>query len=187
MRIVMDPSVTLDDAETVPFKLKWQFGDYVKKKKDVPYEVIYRTPEKTEVHLVDDHVIGERYWTLSGPGITKMAAKLRDQVKTISVDDIPSYVDATKAEKVKHGIAFAALLAPEKFDKRFFAWFERGFSHRNPDVREQAIVGSGYVGWKELREKLEEVAENDSDAEIRKSAKLMLEGFELQDRGELEE
>jgi hypothetical protein len=187
MRIVIDPAVTTEDAERVAWNLNWDARTFVKKQQDVPYESIYETREGVEVHFVIDHVIGERYFVLEE--IRKagaVAAKIRKEVKTISADDVPSWAESTSAEKVKHGIAFAALLAPEKFDKRFFAWFERGFSHRNPEVREQTIVASGYVGWKQLREKLQEVAENDSDEEIRKSAKLMVEGFELQDRGELE-
>jgi hypothetical protein len=187
MRIVVDPSHTQKEAERVAWRLNWDFKDYVKKAEDVPYEVIYSTQDGAEVHFLEDHVIGERYFVLEKKKAESIAKKIRKEVKTISVDDIPSYVEASDAEKVKHGIAFSALLAPEKFDKRFFAWFERGFTHESAEVREQTIVASGYVGWPQLREKLQELAEGDTDNAIRKSAKRMLEGFELHDRGELKD
>jgi hypothetical protein len=187
-KVILDPKTPRKDAEKKAYRLDLDTLKIIQASEDAPFEIIYRSGDgKTTAHLIDDHLLDTRYFLIEGTNAAKLAAKIRKELDSVDEKQIPALVASTKAAEVKQGISAVALLAPAKFNKRFFSYFEKGFAHKSADVREHTVLATGYVGWPQLAEPLQELAENDSNTGVRESATLMLNGFGKKARGELKD
>lgn len=188
MRIVLDTKTPRRNAEKKAYFLDLDTLKIIKATDDHPFEIIYRSGDgKATVHLIDDHLLDTRYFLIEGPAAAKLATKIRHELGTTEEKEIPALVASVKAADARHGISAAALLAPPKFNKRFFGYFEKGFAHKSAAVRDHTILATGYVGWKQFVEPLRQLAENDPATNVRESAASMLDGFDKKARGELKD
>lgn len=187
-KVILDPKTPRKNAEKKAYLLDLDTLKIIQASDEAPFEIIYRSGDgKTTVHLIDDHLLDTRYFLIEEPNAAKLATKIRKELDTVDEKQIPALVASTKAAEAKQGISAVALLAPPKFNKRFFGYFEKGFAHKSPDVREHTILATGYVGWPQFVKPLQEIAENDPNAGVRESATLMLDGFDKKARGKLKD
>lgn len=188
MRILLDQSVKRAVVERDAWDLEWNAINIIPRTEENPLEIIYLTRvSNTRIHLIDDYVLETVYFVLEGPGVDSWARKIHKKYKTVGLRDLPRFFESGKASDVKQGISYAALLAPKKFDKKIFGYFQHGFEHKTASVRERTIEAVGYLGWPQFKEPLQKLADSDPNADIRESAQLMLELMEKQKRGELKD
>jgi hypothetical protein len=188
IRIALPPDVTAQDAGYAIYRLRWDMEDIIKKSDDRPAEAIYK-PRKLDgfAHRIDDDLLGFSYFTVTGKDREAIAEEIRKALPTISTADAKvKFEGAPNAEEKARAIKYVAITAPETKDAAALALFDKALHDESSEVRQAAILATGYAGWPELADLLRDVAENDADQEVRDDAADMLEGFGKQSRGELE-
>ncbi|HYC93811.1 MAG TPA: HEAT repeat domain-containing protein [Thermoanaerobaculia bacterium] len=176
-RVPIAPDVTEDDVAQVAYFENLDNHDYIEGDEKTPTETVYNVPgEETFLHYIEDEMLGISYIAFSGENAENLEKKVADKVKTVKPADVARALKSPPKdpEKLRRTLAHAFLLAPPKHDETFDKYFRIGFEHADPDVRRQAVVGVGYVGWPELAEPLRELAENDPDTDVKRDAKAML-------------
>jgi transglutaminase-like putative cysteine protease len=75
----------------------------------------------------------------------------------------------TSAERVR-AVLYLGVSVTGEFKEELFAEFLRAFSDPEPNVRSAAIHACTYVGWREFRDVLGNLKENDPNETIRSEA-----------------
>lgn len=180
-RIPIAESVQRDDVVRAAYGLNLDMNNFIEGNESRPTEIIYNVRgENTFLHYIEDAFLGFPYIAVSGENADDLAERVAEQVAFVSSDEIARAFASppTDPSALKRLLGHAFLLAPRQFDARFDAYFRTGFTHAAPDVRRQAVVGVGYVGWPQLAEPLRDLAENDPDPDVKRDAKAMLNALE---------
>jgi len=176
-RFPLPPDADPDDVVRAAYDLNLDVNDAIEPSDDRPREVIYNVPgEKTFLHHVDDHLLGVSYVQFRGKTADELAEEFTDQVAVVTKSDVDDMIDEAgdDEEQLKRALGSAYLLAPKTLNKAWMKYFNKAFKHESPEVRRYGILGVGYVGWPELAEPLQKIADEDEDTTVRAAAKRML-------------
>lgn len=178
-RIALQESVTQKEVTAAGWRLNWLWQDVFPRSQNNPHEIKWVTRDKqTSIHYMEDFLIEVNYILAKGKDANEVIEQVRASLATYSEDDVRvMWEQATSPKQKVRAIYFAAIAAPQKYDPESFRFFERAFTDPDGEVRMAAIVASGYLGWPELKEILQQLTEGDPDADVRKNAQLMLEGM----------
>ena len=92
------------------------------------------------------------------------------------------FIEAENDRQKIQNIYYAAIASPQKYSQEIFNFFETVFSLENADLRSAAILATGYIGWSEFEEILQQVQLNDPNSRVRNDAHIMLDGMKKQER-----
>lgn len=91
------------------------------------------------------------------------------------LDELLNEVDtAIDATEMAQAIIRVGLGAPDQFDEGFYSHIAEAIRHESAWVRKAGIWATAYSHWPEFEPLLREVAENDSDMELRDEARMMV-------------
>lgn len=175
-RIPIDESVTRDDVVRAAYSLNLDINNYIQATEERPMEIIYNVRgERTFLHYIDDLFLGYPYIAVSGENASELAEAVAEKVRIITAEDVHRAfaTPPSDTDSMRRLLAATALTAPEKADARYLEYLQTGFTHPSPEVRRAAVVAVGYIGWRELAEPLQNLAENDPDADVRRDARAM--------------
>jgi hypothetical protein len=170
-RVLPKPSVSRDDATHVAWSHGWQYHDMFLADGERPFEKVWLTDDRsTSIHWIEDPVLELSYLAVNGERCDEIADALRADLDTFDREDLRAMIErAHEWFDFLLALHHVAAAAPSVFDPELYAWFERGFTHEEPDVRKMAAILTAYPGWPEFRAPLEQLLE-DPDEEVREVA-----------------
>jgi hypothetical protein len=180
-RVALAPSVTRDDIITAAYNLDWLFE---RKATDAnPVDTFLSDDEKTQIDVVHDDVVKLDYCVVRGDDVNvkDVVSGIRESLETVSsADAVKAFKGASSTPDKVSALYLLGVASGDDPTNDAVATFKRALSDEEEDIRAAAIVAIGYVGGSELRQALEETAENDESEGVRKDARLMLEGLDKQ-------
>jgi hypothetical protein len=144
-----------------------------------PYEEVWVTADgDSEVHLVDDDLIGLVYIDIVGRLRGELADLIRSRLDTFSKHEV---IDAARLAGNPHELAgavrLAGVIATEVFDQDLFGIFLQAMENEDPQTRIAAIMAASYAEWREFIPLTGRLAQHDPDPEVRNTAADIHEGF----------
>ena len=179
----MQESVSRDEVETLAWDKNWHFENEQPRSDHHPFDTItwITAGGQTVINYVDDYIINVRYLVIDGPESDTIVQQVRSALATYSNADIQrKFKNAQNRESRITAIYQLAIAAPQTFDEQLNEQLESVFADPDPQIRHAAIVAVGYIGWPELRQKLEQLKISDPESSIRHDAELMLEALARQ-------
>lgn len=189
VRVLLENGVTVDEVYQFAYRRDYfvhQVGD---RRKGQPAEDIWRTmDQRAWLHLVDDTHVHLRYLTIRGGDVDAIAAAAAEEMRVVApstalagLKDAGERIGAIVYAIYVVAVASSSLPKAARQRSAVIAALNRSLKHEDADVRRAVIVGTGYLGWPELRSALERVERTDADEAVRKDAKLMLQSFDAAD------
>jgi hypothetical protein len=176
-RILPKQTFTRDDASRLAHQLGWQYHDIFLPEGRQPFEKVWLTDDgHTSVHWIEDGEVDLNYFVVQGDNQPQVAAAIREDVEIVGRDELRSIFDrAEESDELLAALTMAAVAALPEFDHEVFQWFEAGFTHQRPSVRQASAILTAYPGWPEFRAPLERLASEDENDDVRETAEAMLE------------
>lgn len=133
---------------------------------------------KTRIDYVEDPMADLLYVLVAGEDQEKFIRKIRKAGPVYTSTEIHQRIKAAKTpDERAQAIMIAGVAAPAECDAKLFAYFKKAFTDENAQVRRAVVIASVYAGWPELREPLQQLKQDDPDAEIREVAEHTLDGL----------
>lgn len=176
-RHALPPDTVKNDVTKVVYKLNLDINNRIAATEDRPAEVVYNVPgEKTYLHYVDDHLLGFPYVAFSGKGADGLSKEFAELFPVLTKKDVDDLLAKAGDDEVKleRALGSAFVIAPETYSAGYMKYFNKAFKHDSADMRRYGVLGVGYVGWPELQEPLQKLAESDPDEDVQNAAKQML-------------
>lgn len=175
VRIVPEAAFSEDVLYPLLVENDWSIKRRIAQDGDQPREYIYGTEDaETNIHFITDHKIGVKYLLVSGPGAEPIAAILRRKVFHYHSGEI---LDRAREANLSPADRRRALyhLALDKmehgFDQETFAIYCKALRDPDPVVRASAVLGSAYLGWPHLADRIRPLADaGEPDDTIRNDA-----------------
>lgn len=144
-----------------------------------PYEIIYLNPaQDTAIHYIEDDFLQLAYILVRGDQDESVLQEAESVIPVYLEHEIVFFLE--KAESIEskvQALHYAAITAPDTFYEYYFNRFLDALKSTDIQVRNAAIIGIGYVGWREFQPVLEQIAESDPVQVLRDNAQKLLEGF----------
>lgn len=182
VRTALKDNLSKSDFDQAAWKHGWLWYSDIPRAEDRPFESIRTTrSSKTIIHYFDDHLIDVRYIIIddSGEEAQKVHQEICNSLDTYNYEDVERLLmNATNSEEYIRAIYRIAVAAPPQFQPHYFKLFEQVLNNPDAKVRDAGIFAIGYAGWPEFRNILEQIKATDTDATVRESAAIMLDGYE---------
>jgi hypothetical protein len=178
-RVVLKGETAKESFAELAYSQDWVIDEIGTASDEEPYEEVWITPEGgSELHLIEDHLIGLAYVDILGRHRGKLAALIRSRLDTYSKEEI---IDAARSagnpRELARAVRLAGAVATEGFDQDLFEIFLRAFGSEDPQTRIAAIIAAGYAEWREFIPLIEPLARNDPNQTVRETAASIGEGF----------
>ncbi|MFI9309552.1 HEAT repeat domain-containing protein [Streptomyces triculaminicus] len=180
-RLVLKSEVGRDDVELAAWEFDWNLVEMGEEGAEVYIDIWQTDDEKTEIHYVEDRLIGLNYLTLRGGGVDMEVQRIETALQLWSLDDaLESLRVVTGRDEWLVTIYAIALTAPEGEERDDVVDVFREFAaDPDPGIRQAVVVATGYRTWPALVEIVEELHRNDPVDHVRKNAGILLEGIRL--------
>ena len=137
--------------------------------------------DEWEVEYVDDHTLDVPYFvvkTRDADDEERVEEEVRNGPFDVVTREevIKEFEAAGSADAQLRAFRKVALIAPEKYSPEFVEYVRRALGHQDAKVRAESIGLITYFGWPELKPDIEKL-KNDPNANVRKNAQIVLEGF----------
>ena len=148
----------------------------------VPYSLTWLTSGKeTKIIYVEDYIVDFPYLIVDGQEIESISKLIKSHFDIYSQAEIVQQAQTARTEKEQVEAIFRlALIAPNKFDSKFFELFQIGFNHPSPEVRAKTLKACAYTEWKEFIPCVEKIRNQDSDEIVRNEAEIIFKAYESQ-------
>lgn len=181
-RLVLDSYVGLEEAEEVAKELNLVFYEIIEAEDSERYEVIWNTKDgNTFLHYLEDDLTSVNYFIIEGERQEQYAEKIKQLVDVLDFEDIIEKLNEAEEEDAPSGLVYSIFLLAtfsHEFQEDIFKYFLKYLFHEDSNVRYATILATGYVSWREFKEPLENVRDNDSELRVREFAEYMLEQHE---------
>ncbi|TPN83943.1 hypothetical protein FHK87_18435 [Aquimarina algicola] len=170
-----------DVVDTFAYNEYWLWNDTIKASESNPYEVIYQTEdEKNIIHYIEDHLLGVHYLLLRGEQLDELTKIIHSKLEVFKIQELFELISKeTSIPDLIQYIYFVAVASPSNFKDDYYENYRELLFDINENVKLAAIGGLGYIEWKEFREDLVKVFENDESKKVRASAETMIKGIDL--------
>ena len=155
----------------------------------IPLEIVWVTPEQeTAIHYLEDWHIEDGagypfslktpYFIIEGKNLEDISLSLCSSFALYSPEEILNWVTtAVDSEELITAIVHLGVIAPSKFEQRFFDAVKIALSHRDPFVRTAVVWNCGTL-WVECREIIEHLSKNDPHPDVRLESEHQLYAFD---------
>lgn len=181
IRLPLKANMSRGVVVTFAYNDYWIWNDTIRDSKSDPYEVIYLTEdEKNIIHYKEDHLIGVHYILLIGEELDDLNQRICSHLDVYEVEELFELIsEETMIPDLIQNIYFVAVAASAGFDESYYQKYKKLLFHKNEEVRLASIRGIGYIEWKEFKEDLIKVVENDASEKVRISSEAMIKGIDL--------
>jgi hypothetical protein len=182
--LVLRHHISRDEVERLAWDMGWILVEVGDNGAEV-YVDIWATPdEEVEIHYVEDHPIGLHYFVLHG----KNTESVKETLVTTwnfwsAAQALRAFRHATNHDDKLIGLYAVALTAPPEPASDVLEVLRLAASDPDPGVRQAVIVATGYLGWPELVELVEQIHHDDPVSSLRANAGILLEGLHQNPRG----
>ena len=150
-------------------------------------ELIFFVPDgETYIILRDDLFVGFPYFVISGPEQERVADGIRDEFNPRKGSELLAWWDRGVAsgdvDDRVDAVLFLGVGSPETPREEYTSRIQSALVDEDKDVRNAAVVAVGYTNWRTFRPDIERVAATDLDPTARERARLLLDGWDEQDR-----
>lgn len=182
-RLVLRPDFTEEDAYETAWDLNWDLTHYRKPDGDSLVHIWLAKKRDVEVHLVDDRLVGLRYFTLRGERGDEVARQLIDACALWAKEDALADIRAADGKRDKLTAIYAAALAAEEQDDEVVDALRAVARDSDPGIRQAVIVAAAYTQWPGLVELVREMSERETVDGVRGNARILLEGIRAETGG----
>lgn len=172
-RLSLKNSVTPGNLSHLAWDLDWDIYDIIKGDETRPFEKIWLANSgQTTIHYLEDRLIGVRYLLLEGKAQPETASQIREAIAVYAEADITAMFDQARGPKslIRALRQMGAASQPAIVIPAWCQRIEKAARHESPDVRYAAVLALAYTGWRTLRPLLEELAADDPDPDVQKTA-----------------
>lgn len=150
-------------------------------------EMIFFVPGgEVSVILRDDLFLGFSYFIISGPAQHVVADEIRKEFNARKGSELLALWDRGVAngdvDDQVDAVLFLGVDSPEAPTEEYTRRIRSALVDDDKDVRNAALAAVGYADWRIFRPDIERVAATDMDQTARERARLLLKGWEEQDR-----
>ena len=78
-RLVLRPSFTEEDVDEMAWDLNWDLVHHKKPEGDSEVDIWLTKNKEVEIHLIDDRLVGLRYFTLRGDKGEEVASQIAEE------------------------------------------------------------------------------------------------------------
>jgi len=145
-------------------------------------EITYWVPDRnTIVNLRDDVITGVHYFTIDGPHEAEVAEEIRSVIESYTEPELLAWWDRGAAsndidDKVD-AVLFLGVGTPATPTDDYLNRIRAALADPDKDVRNAAIVASGYADWPVFKPDLERIADSDPDETARQRAAVVVAGW----------
>lgn len=175
-RVLPKVTVTRDEVTSLARSKGWQYHDMYVADGHQPFEKVWLTADgRTGIHWIEDQILELDYLVVEGDRVDEIARSLREDLDTFGRDELRALVEgACEWHTFLYALHHVAAAAPPAAEPELLTWFERGFTHEEPAVRNMTAILTSYPAWPELHRPLERLLGDDDD-NVRATAARMLE------------
>ena len=148
----------------------------------VPYSLTWLTSGKeTKIIYVEDYIVDFPYLIVDGQEVESISKLIKSHFDIYSQAEIVQKVQTARTEQEQIDAIFRlALVAPNKFDSKFFELFQIGFNHASPEVRAKTLKACAYTEWKEFIPCINKIRNQDSDEMVKNQAEIISKAYQRQ-------
>jgi hypothetical protein len=167
-----------DQLDRVASRERWILDEVAKATKDRPFELVWLTDdEETSIHYIEDTVLALNCVLVRGEEVDEVVELIRADVETVPREEVLARGRRAEGTWLVNAAYLVAATASSDYDAEAFAIVERAAEAAEPDARRAAAVSMGYLEWPESRERLERLAHEDPDPDVRQTASTILEAL----------
>ena len=148
----------------------------------IPYSLTWLSSnKKTKINYVKDYIVGFPYLIIDGQDVESVSELIKSHFDIYSPAEIVQKVQTARTEQEQIDAIFClALVAPNKFDSKFFELFKIGFNHPSPEVRAKTLEACAYTEWKEFIPYINKIRNQDSDEMVKNQAEIISKAYQRQ-------
>ena len=174
LKIVLKESVSIDDISLYAWQQDWELHDVYPRTEKTPLTKIWVTSDgQTGVHYFEDFYINNKYLLLKGQNQEQIAETIYASLDVCSLEEIRQKLQQqnviSKNEYINTILSLGVAINQD-YSQELFNDFERLMSNPDSDVREAAIFATTYLGWREFREPLQRIKNEDLSTSVREIA-----------------
>ena len=184
LRIITKPNVNREKINDLETKYNWTWEHTTTASEEKPFEQIWSTRDKqTAIHYIEDKLIDVCYFFIEGRE-NEVISNIKSSLEIFDEKEIcQMFESAVEKDEYVQATYYLGVAAPPyivekgatpESNPEFLELFKRAFSHSEVDVRRAAIIAACFAGWREFRELLEKLKNQDVDSEIRYLADVAL-------------
>lgn len=179
VRVLMKSAAGDVDVTSLAHAALWTLHSTTDETSTQPSQIIWITEDgESVVRVIDDFKIGVPYIYIESKKPKRIVEQIRNFVDVYTPKELWELAKKAKtAEDHDKAVRHLALIAPPDYDPKFFEFFRKCLLYPEPSVQRAAILAMGYVGWKELGPVLQELVAEASARDVKRLAKIALEGF----------
>jgi hypothetical protein len=172
LRLVLKSNVTRDDISGIAWQEDWELFDIIKQDEHNPFRKIWVTRnEQSGIHYIEDFLLELPYLEIKGENQEKLGDVIRSKIGIYDLDELHADIQNSKtSDQLIAAIYRLGAALYGDYNAELFHDFEHCFSHPDHEVRKAGIFASIYVGWKEFKEPLERLRDEDPDESVKKFA-----------------
>jgi hypothetical protein len=176
-RLVLRPSFTEEDVDEMAWDLNWDLVHHKKPEGDSEVDIWLTKNKEVEIHLIDDRLVGLRYFTLRGDKGEEVASQIAEEGELWAKADALAEIRAASGKRDKLMATYAAVLAAGGQDEDVVDALRSVMRDSDPGIRQSVIVAAAYVQWPGLLELVQEMSQHEAVDTVRENARILLEGI----------
>ena len=174
LKIVLKNSVSHDDVSLYAWQQDWELHDVFPRTETTPLTKIWVSSDgQTAIHYFEDFYINNQYLLLKGQNKEQVAEEIFNFLDVYTIEEICQKLQKQniipKNEYINTVLSLGVAINQD-YSQELFNVFEQLIYHSDSDVREAAIFATTYLGWKEFRELLQRIKNEDSSTSVREIA-----------------
>jgi hypothetical protein len=183
-RLVLKPTVGEPHLLQVARARKWILDDVGDDNADTYIDVWLTADERTEIHYVEDSLVGLKYVTVRGEEADSVAESIRTDCDLWTLPEALAALRAATTKDERLMTAYAvALTAAGNQDPAVVDAFRVLAGDPDEGIRQSVVVATGYLPWSALVELVRQLRDTDPVAHVRENAHVLLEGIERYGNG----
>ncbi|MFF8958233.1 HEAT repeat domain-containing protein [Streptomyces sp. NPDC014894] len=181
-RIVLHRQVTPDDIQDVAWDLDWNAIEVGIRDSGSLVDVWRTNDGETDIRFVQDFPIGTCYLLVSGRGVESVTENIRSRAFTWTFTEALSFTRRAAGRDDTLAGIYAVALSADSTDRDAAVELLHSMT-RSPDpgIRQAVVIATGYLGWPELIDLVEEIHRTDAVYEVRANAGVLLDGLRRHD------
>jgi hypothetical protein len=178
-RVVLKGEAPKESFAELAYSQDWVIAEIGPASDEEPYEEVWLTTDGgSEIHLIDDHLIGLIYVDVVGQRRDQAVEFIKTRLDTCSKEEVIDVArSAGNPRELSRAVRLAGAVAAGGFDQALFEIFLRAFESEDPQTRIAAIIAAGYTEWREFTPLIDRLAQSDPDQVVSDTAASISKGF----------